>query len=140
MRETQIQNLRITECQFYGTAPLLGGKWDHFVDQTHLGYCYYWPQPMTNATPAVNRFAAKKQALVGPMRVTIEGSLRAWPGDNCNQCEQGYNCPPPSLSPLDSSTPSKSQLIHVLLDGTFQCILAHYFPSFETISPSKLKT
>ncbi|CEL52793.1 hypothetical protein RSOLAG1IB_11138 [Rhizoctonia solani AG-1 IB] len=42
---------------------------------THLGYCYYWPQPMTNATPAVNRVAAKKQALVGPMRVTIEGLL-----------------------------------------------------------------
>ena len=62
------------------------------MDQTHLGY-YYWQQacftfnlvswriltymqqPMTNTMPAVNRVAAKKQALAGPMRITIEGKL-----------------------------------------------------------------
>lgn len=26
---------------------LLTGKWDHMMDQTHVGY-YYWQQPMAN--------------------------------------------------------------------------------------------
>ncbi|KAG9082956.1 hypothetical protein FRC07_014053, partial [Ceratobasidium sp. 392] len=56
------------EAQYHG---LLNGKWDHFMDQTHLGY-YYWQQPMTNTMPAVNRVASRKQALAGPMRISIE--------------------------------------------------------------------
>ncbi|CAE6416313.1 unnamed protein product [Rhizoctonia solani] len=115
---------------------LLNGKWDHFMDQTHLGY-YYWQQPMTNTMPAVNRVAAKKQALAGPMRITIEGSLGAWPGDNSNQCDQGYNCPPPSLPPLDPYTPSKTRYIDVSAGGpnTFSWT-ASSNASWLTISPS----
>ncbi|QRV92865.1 glycoside hydrolase family 115 protein [Ceratobasidium sp. AG-Ba] len=101
------------EAQYHG---LLNGKWDHFMDQTHLGY-YYWQQPMTNTMPAVNRVASKKQALAGPMRITIEGSLGAWPGDNSNQCAQGYNCPPPSLPPLDPYTPGKTRYIDISAGG-----------------------
>ncbi|KAH7316383.1 hypothetical protein B0J17DRAFT_697231 [Rhizoctonia solani] len=113
---------------------LLNGKWDHFMDQTHLGY-YYWQQPMTNTMPAVNRVAAKKQALAGPMRITIEGD--AWPGDNSNQCEQGYNCPPPSLPPLDPYTPAKTRYIDVSAGGpnTFSWT-ASSNASWLTISPS----
>ncbi|CAE6342753.1 unnamed protein product [Rhizoctonia solani] len=101
------------EAQYHS---LLDGKWDHFMDQTHLGY-YYWQQPMTNTMPAVNRVASKKQALAGPMRITIEGSLGAWPGDNSNQCAQGYNCPPPSLPPLDPYTPGKTRYIDISAGG-----------------------
>lgn len=31
---------------------LLGGKWDHMMDQTHIGYTY-WQEPPANAMPAV---------------------------------------------------------------------------------------
>lgn len=33
---------------------LNGGKWNHFMDQTHIGYTY-WQQPETNTPPAVYR-------------------------------------------------------------------------------------
>ncbi|KAG8788167.1 hypothetical protein FRC12_014862 [Ceratobasidium sp. 428] len=114
----------------------LNGKWDHFMDQTHLGY-YYWQQPMTNTMPAVNRVASKKQALAGPMRISIEGSLGAWPGDNSNQCAQGYNCPPPSLPPLDPYTPSKTRYIDISAGGpnTFSWT-ATSNASWLTLSPA----
>ncbi|CAE6433693.1 unnamed protein product, partial [Rhizoctonia solani] len=114
---------------------LLNGKWDHFMDQTHLGY-YYWQQPMTNTMPAVNRVAVKKQALAGPMRITIEGSLGAWPGDNSNQCSGGSNCPP-SLPPLDPYTPSKTRYIDISAGGpnTFSWT-ASSNASWLTIAPS----
>ncbi|KAG6914405.1 hypothetical protein DXG01_000549, partial [Tephrocybe rancida] len=56
---------------------LLDGKWDHMIDQTHLGY-YYWQQPMTNLMPAVNRVQSEKQALAGVMRIIPEGTNGAW--------------------------------------------------------------
>ncbi|ELU39506.1 hypothetical protein AG1IA_06465 [Rhizoctonia solani AG-1 IA] len=106
---------------------------------------------MTNTMPAVNRVAAKKQALAGPMRVTIEALvqyLSAWPGDNSNQCEQGYNCPPPSLPPLDPFTPSKTRYIDVSAGGpnTFSWTASSnaswltITPSSGAISPSKPET
>jgi len=33
---------------------LLNGKWDHMMDQTHIGYTY-WQQPPANAMPAVQQ-------------------------------------------------------------------------------------
>ncbi|KAF8751462.1 hypothetical protein RHS01_08171 [Rhizoctonia solani] len=127
---------------------LLGGKWDHFMDQTHLGY-YYWQQPMTNTMPAVNRVAAKKQALADRCESLLRGPLGdAWPGDNSNQCEQGYNCPPPSLPPLDPFTPSKTRYIDVSAGGpnTFSWTASSnaswltITPSSGAISPSKPET
>jgi hypothetical protein len=66
------------------------------MDQTHVMY-YYWQQPMTNTMPMVTKVQSRKQALAGPMRFAIEGLSGAWPGDNPNQCAQGYNCPAPTL-------------------------------------------
>lgn len=46
-------------------------------------------------------------ALLSPMRVTIQGSKGANPGDNVNNCPDGYNCPPlplPSLSRYSAQT------------------------------------
>ncbi|KAF8064309.1 hypothetical protein FPV67DRAFT_1672029 [Lyophyllum atratum] len=94
---------------------LLDGKWNHMMDQTHLGY-YYWQQPMTNTMPAVNRVQSRKQALAGVMRIVPEGTLGAWPGDNPNQCAQGYGCPAPSLS-LDPFTPFGNRYIDVGAGG-----------------------
>lgn len=33
---------------------IAGGKWDHFMDQTHIGYTY-WQQPDQNTMPPVSR-------------------------------------------------------------------------------------
>ncbi|PFH48837.1 glycoside hydrolase family 115 protein [Amanita thiersii Skay4041] len=90
---------------------LLDGKWDHMMDQTHVGY-YYWQQPMTNTMPAVNRVQDRKQALAGMMRIAPEGTLGAWPGDNPNQCSLGYNCPPPTIT-LDSFDPIQDRFVDV---------------------------
>ncbi|QRV92864.1 glycoside hydrolase family 115 protein [Ceratobasidium sp. AG-Ba] len=140
------------EAQYHA---LFDGKWDHFMDQTHLGY-YYWQQPMTNTMPAVNRVAAKKQALAGPMRITVEGSngyvtpfemiINIKHARLCfaklvhgqgNQCSQGYNCPPPSLPPLDPYTPGKTRYIDISAGGpnTFTWS-ASSSVSWVTLSPS----
>ncbi|KAH8822674.1 hypothetical protein DL96DRAFT_1714124 [Flagelloscypha sp. PMI_526] len=91
------------------------GKWNHLMDQTHLGY-YYWQQPMTNTMPSITRVQKNKQALAGPMRVTIEGSAGAWPGDNEKNCALGYNCPPPTVV-LDRYSSIKNAYIDVSAGG-----------------------
>jgi hypothetical protein len=48
---------------------LLNGRWDHMMDQTHIGYTY-WNEPPLNAMPAVQRV----QPLQGShMEVFVEG-------------------------------------------------------------------
>jgi hypothetical protein len=52
---------------------LAHGKWDHMMDQTHIGYTY-WNQPPLNAMPAVTEV----QPVSGPrMGVAVEGSAIA---------------------------------------------------------------
>jgi hypothetical protein len=82
---------------------ILDGKWDHMMDQTHLGY-FYWQQPMTNSMPMISRVQTKKQALPGVMRLVPEGTWGAWPGDNPNDCAQQYSCPNPTVT-LDNFSP-----------------------------------
>ncbi|CAA7262063.1 unnamed protein product [Cyclocybe aegerita] len=94
---------------------LLDGKWNHMMDQTHLGY-YYWQQPMINTMPAVNRVSSRKQALAGAMRIVPEGNLGAWPGDNANQCAQGYNCGPPTVT-IDNFSPIADRYFDVGAGG-----------------------
>ncbi|KAH6897654.1 hypothetical protein BKA70DRAFT_1438250 [Coprinopsis sp. MPI-PUGE-AT-0042] len=99
---------------------LLGGKWNHFMSQTHLGY-YYWQQPMANTAPPLVKISSKRQALPGVMRVTAEGSSGAWPGDNKNNCKDGYNCGDPTLT-LDNFDVFGSKYLDIGSGGpsTFQ--------------------
>ena len=46
----------------------------------------------------ITKVQSKKQALAGPMRISPEGTLAAWPGDNFFQCAAGDNCPPPTIT------------------------------------------
>jgi hypothetical protein len=49
---------------------LLNGRWDHMMDQTHIGYTF-WNEPPLNAMPAVTEV----QPASGPtMGVAVEGS------------------------------------------------------------------
>ncbi len=48
----------------YYNHTLAGGKWDHMMDQTHLGYTY-WQQPPVNSMPAVREIELSEAAGMG---------------------------------------------------------------------------
>ncbi|PIL25858.1 hypothetical protein GSI_11611 [Ganoderma sinense ZZ0214-1] len=75
---------------------ILDGKWDHMMDQTHIGWTYF-QQPQRNSMPYVTLVSPKKQALEGPMRIVLEGSMASWPGDSEYGCVTGYQCGDPTL-------------------------------------------
>jgi len=58
---------------------LAGGKWNHMMSQTHIGYTY-WQQPEQNNMPELNEISIPDLAQMG---VAIENSSQVWPG-----CEQ----------------------------------------------------
>ncbi|KAF2456534.1 hypothetical protein BDY21DRAFT_347479 [Lineolata rhizophorae] len=60
---------------------LLDGKWEHMMDQTHIGYLY-WQQPMRHITPPVQFVQSLERALTGDMGVTTEGTNASVPGDD----------------------------------------------------------
>jgi hypothetical protein len=60
---------------YYYNKVMAGGKWNHMMDQTHIGYTY-WQQPDKNVMPAVQRVDLPVAAEMG---VAIEGSDRWWP-------------------------------------------------------------
>ncbi len=55
---------------------LADGKWDHMMDQTHIGYTS-WNEPAKNVMPEV---AELEVPVVAKMGIAIEGSTLAWPG------------------------------------------------------------
>jgi hypothetical protein len=55
-----------------------GGKWDHFMDQTHIGYTM-WNDPPQNVMPKVARI---KLPQAGAMGIAVEGSATVWPGNS----------------------------------------------------------
>ncbi|MFK3891333.1 glycosyl hydrolase 115 family protein [Sphingomonas sp. NPDC079357] len=69
---------------------MAGGKWNHMMDQTHIGY-FQWYPPEADIMPAV---ADLDLAAVDGFGVSVDGSANAWPG---------YYLPP-ALPVLDSLT------------------------------------
>ncbi|MBN2521413.1 MAG: glycosyl hydrolase 115 family protein, partial [Bacteroidales bacterium] len=63
------------EISDYYNKVLAGGKWNHIMDQIHIGYTY-WQQPDKNYMPEVKQIKIPKNA---EMAVTIEGSSLWWP-------------------------------------------------------------
>jgi hypothetical protein len=62
----------------YYNHSLAGGKWNHFMDQTHLGYTN-WADPSENSLKAVKLIEISIPDTAS-MGVAIEGSAAAWPG------------------------------------------------------------
>lgn len=60
---------------FYNTR-VAGGKWNHMMDQTHIGY-RDWRSPPENVMPPTSSVAA---GAAGEFGVAIDGSDQAWPG------------------------------------------------------------
>ncbi|KAM5530657.1 hypothetical protein V8D89_015678 [Ganoderma adspersum] len=116
MYKTQAENLFATDFDLendYHT--ILNGKWDHMMDQTHVGYDYR-RQPQNNVMPAVQLVQSKKQSLAGPMRITIEGSMGAWPGDDKYNCASGLGCGNAVMS-IDSFNTFGNRFVDVSLGG-----------------------
>ncbi len=57
---------------------LAGGKWDHMMDQTHIGYTS-WQEPAKNVMPEVRELNIPNESKLG---VSVEGSPSAWPGSS----------------------------------------------------------
>ena len=55
---------------------LAGGKWNHLMDQVHLGY-FDWYSPPANIMPSVTTLAIEDTDAYG---VAVEGSVPGWPG------------------------------------------------------------
>jgi hypothetical protein len=66
---------RDAEYSRYYNKTLAGGKWNHMMDQTHIGYTT-WQQPKENAMPKVKEISVPDIAEMG---VAIEGSEDWWP-------------------------------------------------------------
>jgi hypothetical protein len=60
----------------YYNHTLLNGKWNHMMEQTHIGYTY-WQQPPKNSMPKVKEIQVPEPAEMG---IAIEGSRSTWPG------------------------------------------------------------
>jgi Glycosyl hydrolase family 115/Gylcosyl hydrolase family 115 C-terminal domain len=61
---------------YYNTV-LSDGKWDHMMDQTHIGYTY-WQQPERNIIPKTEYISLPDSA---SMAMAIEGSNAWWPNE-----------------------------------------------------------
>jgi hypothetical protein len=59
----------------YYNKEMAGGRWEHMMDQTHIGYTS-WQEPRRNQMPAVDSIALASSPSWG---VAIEGSSSWWP-------------------------------------------------------------
>jgi hypothetical protein len=66
---------RDAEYSLYYNKILAGGKWNHMMDQTHIGYTT-WQQPKENSMPELKKISVPDHAEMG---VSIEGSEDWWP-------------------------------------------------------------
>ncbi|TZF86497.1 glycosyl hydrolase (plasmid) [Pedobacter sp. BS3] len=70
----QLYNKDSLITRYYNTA-LASGKWNHMMDQTHIGYTY-WQQPPYNTMPQVTEITVPA---VADMGISLEGSEDTWP-------------------------------------------------------------
>ena len=83
----------------YFNHTLADGKWNHMMDQTHIGYTY-WQEPPVNAMPTVKELELPVAAKMG---VAVEGSTAVWPGAKDERLCRDSMC---SIIPGGTSTSS----------------------------------
>ena len=72
VRELFRQDQALTD---YYNHELAGGKWNHLMDQTHLGQ-FAWEPPVVNMMPAVSEVLPADDERLG---VSIDGDINTWP-------------------------------------------------------------
>jgi len=76
--QTQLLFQADTSLMGYYNRSFAGGKWNHFMDQTHLGYTN-WADPPFNSLRAI-KLTHIKISDSPSMGIAIEGSEESWPG------------------------------------------------------------
>jgi hypothetical protein len=85
----------------YYNKTLMNGKWDHMMDQTHIGYTS-WMSPVVNIMPAVTEIDLADTDDIG---IAVDGSNGAWPLDPSTPGGSQ-----PELPPFDSLAPTRSYI------------------------------
>ena len=67
-----------TSLMGYYNRKYAGGKWNHFMDQTHLGY-KSWVDPRVNSLDALHLYRIQIPD-TADMGIALEGSENVWPG------------------------------------------------------------
>ncbi|RDL33349.1 Uncharacterized protein BP5553_08788 [Venustampulla echinocandica] len=105
---------------------LLDGKWNHMLDQTHLGYDLswkgalfegYWQQPMRNSLPALSYVQELETSLAGNIGVAVEASNATVSGDDAWHPNSGVTLVLPPMSPYGP----KTRWIEIYARGTSGC-------------------
>lgn len=86
-----------------------GGKWNHMMDQTHIGY-FDWYPPHADVMPAVAEIDLRN---AGGFGVSVDGSAKSWPN---------YYLPP-TLPTLDSIS-RRPTYLEVFPRGTTPVVVA----------------
>ncbi|MBN2320968.1 MAG: glycosyl hydrolase 115 family protein, partial [Acidobacteria bacterium] len=71
----------------YYNNTFAGGKWNHFMDQVHIGYTI-WQDPPQNVMPKVTRLELPQTASMG---ISIEGSPSVWPDSSERPILPGFD-------------------------------------------------
>ncbi|KAK0611766.1 hypothetical protein B0T14DRAFT_571629 [Immersiella caudata] len=95
---------------------LLGGKWKHFMDQTHLGYDGYWQQPMRNTLPSMIHVQTHFPSLAGHVGIGVEGSNATVQGDDKYHPNSNNNLAVPSIDPY-----APPRYFEIFTRGTKEC-------------------
>jgi len=78
-----------TNLMNYFNETFARGKWNHFMDQAHLGYTN-WQDPPRNSLRAI-KLAEIKVPETAAMGVAVEGSDAAWPGARSDAVLPGFD-------------------------------------------------
>ncbi|KAK5221046.1 hypothetical protein LTR72_006604 [Exophiala xenobiotica] len=109
---------------------LLNGKWNHMMDQTHLGY-YYWQQPMRNSLPPLGYVQQQEISVAGQLGVTCDGNNGTVPGDDMYHTLSSNVL---TLPPMDPYGPSR--WIELFSRGTDAVNFKVSSEQHITVSPS----
>ncbi|GAB1317752.1 Gylcosyl hydrolase 115 C-terminal domain-containing protein [Madurella fahalii] len=96
---------------------MLDGKWEHFMDQTHIGFDSYWQQPMRNTLPPMVHVQTDFVALAGEVGVGVEGSNATVQGDDKYHPNSGNTLAVPPMDPYGPAT----RYFDVFSRGTKDC-------------------
>ena len=103
---------------------ILNGKWNHFMDQTHIGY-NNWQEPASNSLPRLTSVtSAAKNALMG---VTPQHSTQSFPTTS------KLTLPP--LSPYTAPSEQRYLDIYARDNGTFSYTIASPSPYITLTNP-----
>jgi hypothetical protein len=105
----------------YFNKVFAGGKWDHFMDQSHIGYTS-WADPPQNNMNAI-RLTQVEPLAEAKLGVAVQGSRDAWPGaqmdprlpmfDSLNQQRQYIDVFNRGRAPFDFSATTSAPWIVV---------------------------